>query len=333
MSCVYLSNISETTYDSHCTNAFPSLCKIDSALILRVYGLCEDSILDGSYIIKDDLNTITLQGDKSTMIRYHEEDSQWKAFAKDGTLLASMNATRSSFLLGVHNWTIFNDILKCQLQFNKNPYTLPLSLNACSDGQFNCADGACIELANKCDGTPDCSDSSDEIQCFVIIQDPTYSKRIAPPTKDHATGFTTINIRLDIMEIIDVNEKKGHIKIKLNVTSEWFDSRMTFFNLKNDTRLNELETDEADYLWIPDILFKNIRSNEDKKQFGTTKTYIERNQMVDPQSQSKTALNRARKFLGQDSKIIYYEASRKYIKFKIYAALINVMNILIFKNS
>lgn len=32
----------------------------------------------------------------------------------------------------------------------------------CSESQFQCSDGGCISLLLKCNGIPDCNDSSDE---------------------------------------------------------------------------------------------------------------------------------------------------------------------------
>ena len=31
--------------------------------------------------------------------------------------------------------------------------------------QFTCNSGRCIDILQKCDGTPDCSDSTDEVSC------------------------------------------------------------------------------------------------------------------------------------------------------------------------
>ena len=310
--CTYLSNLSHSTFDTQCSSKLSSVCRIKPDFILRVYGLCEDSKLDSSFIVRNE-ETVFLLGQKSTRIQFYRDASQWRAVTKDGTLLASMNATESSFLLGTHNWTIYDDILKCQLQHGGNPYTISLSLNGCDDEEFNCDDGTCIALQKKCDGYQDCGDSSDETTCSLIKKQSSYSKRLAPQNLDKQHGHNIVNINLNIMEIIAVNEVDGNIRIKLNVTAEWKDPRLTFYNLKTDTTLNELEREEATYIWVPDILFMNIRAMEDKKIYTFAKTYIERNPIIAPLSRSKTALNTARKFMGNDSKIIFYEASRKII--------------------
>ena len=37
----------------------------------------------------------------------------------------------------------------------------------CEDDEFSC-DGRCIENERKCDGTPDCTDYSDEANCPIV---------------------------------------------------------------------------------------------------------------------------------------------------------------------
>ena len=311
-SCSVLGNRTEKIWDINCESLAPSICKTDPAVNFHLFGLCGDTLMDDNYILKD-FNGLTLYGDKTVSIKFDESSAQWTALTKDGTLLATIKASERSLLLGTHNWTIYSDSLDCQLHFKGNPHTLPLNLNSCNDDEFNCNDGSCKSLARKCDGISNCQDSSDEFQCSKILTERTYSKHIPPPpNKNDNAIYSTINIDLDIMEIIEIVEVKGTITIKLNLTAEWYDWRVTFSNLKNETRLNKLEDYESNYLWKPDILYMNIISNEDREIFGQSKTYIERSKIVPPlYADDKTVLNRVQTFSGAHSKIIFYETSRK----------------------
>ena len=36
---------------------------------------------------------------------------------------------------------------------------------ACQDGEFQCNNDLCIDITGKCNGTDDCGDGSDEVDC------------------------------------------------------------------------------------------------------------------------------------------------------------------------
>jgi len=42
-------------------------------------------------------------------------------------------------------------------------------LAVCTDEQFTCRDGKCIDIQRHCDGTYDCLDGSDELECSKFI--------------------------------------------------------------------------------------------------------------------------------------------------------------------
>ena len=61
-------------------------------------------------------------------------------------------------------------------------------------------------------------------------------------------GFVAIkipvNISVDILKIIDIDEVAGIFKVSFELHSSWFDPRLTYVNLKNNTDLNTLTEQE-----------------------------------------------------------------------------------------
>ena len=50
-----------------------------------------------------------------------------------------------------------------------------------------------------------------------------------------------------------------YFKIEVKVTLKWFDSRLTFRNLKSSTFGNKLNKEEKGKIWIPELLFLNSK--------------------------------------------------------------------------
>ncbi len=58
---------------------------------------------------------------------------------------------------GAREWTVHGDAGTAE-----PVVTAELSVHACNDSEFNCREGSCISLEQKCDGRVDCPDRSGE---------------------------------------------------------------------------------------------------------------------------------------------------------------------------
>ncbi len=52
-------------------------------------------------------------------------------------------------------WRLYND--PC---FGEGEVITVLNLNACNVSEFNCADGQCVSMEQRCDGILDCKDNT-----------------------------------------------------------------------------------------------------------------------------------------------------------------------------
>ena len=70
-------------------------------------------------------------------------------------------------------------IREYHLSENLGGGSVTLTLHACDEGaEFNCNDGGCIPIQERCDSRLDCGDGSDESQCGMIEVPNTYLRHV-----------------------------------------------------------------------------------------------------------------------------------------------------------
>lgn len=148
--------------DTMCSNLASFVCRIPVAAagrpILRLRGLCPDTSLDTYYYPyvrqrqANDSQSGGSGGDPAlfwiglkggTYIRFNLEAQVWEAKRAGWLVRAASMAGRKSLLLGTSSWTVQAD-LDCP--GNK---TQPMSLVTCSNTEFNCKEGSCIDLQHR----------------------------------------------------------------------------------------------------------------------------------------------------------------------------------------
>ena len=132
-----------------------------------------------------------------------------------------------------------------------------MSLSACTDSEFTCNDGSCIDMDKKCDGREDCSDGDEENNCEKIITFAGYNRHIVPaPLEGDSTLI--MNIGFTIAEIVNIDEKNGFFKVVTAFVRQWYNPQLKYRNLKRNASLNRMTPADRKTMWIPWTTFDNV---------------------------------------------------------------------------
>lgn len=242
-----------------------------STVLLNLRGLCQRSKFDQEYQARNGKNgLITYIGKKNTIIEYNEETRQWMMIAVNNPNVSALtDAAIASFAMGTHQWSVNGDI-----DCNKNQEKLMLTLSSCKEQQFTCTDGLCVDILSRCDSEHDCEDKSDEIGCRRISHDVSYQKHL-PPVQKHKE--LNVEVSVDLLKISEINEVDSIFTVWFNLYLTWYDVRLRFENLNNDTKLNALTSMDKEEIWYPTITFQNTKEKRKTLMDSETSVYIEKN--------------------------------------------------------
>ena len=143
--------------------------------------------------------------------------------------------------------------------------TTKLQMTGCNDAEFTCSNAFCVNMSARCDGKMDCEDRSDEAECEALVMPIGYNKFLVPPLNANSKTLI-LNFTLDIQGLIEVNEMKQYVQTKISYYLTWFDSHLTYNNLKEHEN-NKMFPSYHNQIWRPYITFENIANK--KKVVGT----------------------------------------------------------------
>ena len=241
-------------------------CESDGQMFLTMRGLCPYSNIDKYFVPqnKDYDGQTVFRGLFKTIIEYHETDHLWllKVVGGNSNTVATSDASKYSFILGLTKWTVTGDMYGC----NKGlPYTTLLKLSGCKETEFTCHDGQCVKMEERCDQIKHCRDQSDEDDCTLLVLKRGYKKKVAPfiynKTRKEVDPVK-IDVSTSIRNIIEISEVNHIIELKFDILMEWYEYRVDYRNLKTVKALNTLSDEELRSLWIPYIIFQNTDNDE-----------------------------------------------------------------------
>lgn len=178
----------------HLANPHNCACEKHVPIYLRLRGLCEETNIDTYWMPQSENGQYFLLGVTWSKIQFNETQRGWDLIVKDRqentTGFAKLNF--HSFVLGKSEWSIENDsktafVLQMISMFNSVcneglPYSLTLKLSGCSEDQFTCDDGQCVDINSRCDQINDCRDESDEHGCQLLVLNNGYNREVPPFT-------------------------------------------------------------------------------------------------------------------------------------------------------
>ena len=85
-----------------------------------------------------------------------------------------------------------------------------------------------------------------------------YNKYLIPPPQKNEK-LTYIDFKTRIIETIFIDEDKKFMRLKKENTRFWYNSYLTFQNLKNHT-LNVIQINDRDNIWKPRFVGRNIEN-------------------------------------------------------------------------
>ena len=138
-----------------CSADLNFICDFPQRPLLRLRGACNASFLDVLYyplFVPDAADRknggeLLWAGTSNTYIRYNQTALSWVARAAGSPGWAECRVGLDRLVLGRQTWAVHDE--QC---YADSLASVQLSLTRCTDHEFNCDDGSCIQLDRRCDG-------------------------------------------------------------------------------------------------------------------------------------------------------------------------------------
>ena len=316
--CVELKKIKMRTSDSNwgmndinCDDIKCPSCELEPFQQFHLRGACTNSQIDTVYyIIPNDQvqSEIVFMGYSLTKIIWNKSAKEWHITTLDSNVKVASSNDTATVPLGTKNWNFVQDI--CNNRIGNKRRALSLQINTGED-LFCCSDGMCISWSLKCDNVPNCSDTTDEIDCTPLVLPDGYDQMKPPPNKNtewysrNMDGQPNdVHVTFTVLDIYDINEKESTLTVRYKFDRSWRDSRLMFRDLSSEYTRNVIDVKK---IWYPRFEepsnIKNLITVEHHGVFAMKESNFTR-------YNEKHQILRAKIFDGADNPVIMSETQQ-----------------------
>ncbi|XP_071545096.1 uncharacterized protein [Panulirus ornatus] len=181
---------------------------------------------------------------------------------KKSEVLAWLKMTSANrYPIGHNMWTISAAV--CGLFAGTE---VELSLSACDDTQFTCANGDCIPKERRCDLRDDCIDHTDESDCSLVVMPESYRSGRPPDAAVDGGAAVDLAAVVHILRFMQIDDISRTVRLEMTVDIVWKDVRLKYLNLKEVMEGNRLSSKEMESVWRPSLDFPNLYDGNIKLQ-------------------------------------------------------------------
>ena len=252
-------------YHNYKTIELCTICAFQRPPVIYLKGFCNAAPLNWVYYPENEGNKIIYNGYKNSLITF--ANYTWTVDNRFGHTIPKLflKDMKHEYPVGRKVWQFGNTHLEECPNINSS---ISLIFSPCILGEeFSCSNGLCVSLDKRCNHKNDCSDQSDEDNCYYFKTENAYN-RLSPPEHmilDSEQKSAQIGVVIEIESVKKVDVDTGKIYLSYRLTLSWVENRLSYFNLAinktDDFIIQELPTTTLSKLWDPITILYHVNGD------------------------------------------------------------------------